>query len=564
MIQPTINTTTYGKPKSSGSGNGKTVINYNVNANTNTSGNINARSATINNILADYIKANKIDSAYGNVTYLISSDGTIGTLRGDTLTYGAGDIRNLSSDAITAHELSMKGPDDFANISNIFNNYLQSREITTDYLTVNKSFHAFEMIIDKIKSVGGTILNTATSCILDYVQTLDASKNITNIPTNVKYYRCYWKATDDTGNETSNDWLEHDQAISQNCHLVSGQNHNAGNHYYWRVVDEVSQNTCYVNFNTGEGGPAITTQPPYKIQFSPIEGSLFTYDNGGTSEGTYPTLVHITNWDPSSEITGDWDDTNYELTIQDTAHGLQLIPPERVVIPGGGADGSDITEPYFISAGKFTFSTTKKAKLNFAVYFDDDTIEYHTYPSEIDPNDLDNATGDYYYYDSENDRYIFNFEIIGGEAYAVKITITSDEVNIWHSCHWIDLSNVSGYYDEPTHLENTYDMDPQPNDNLVQLGYQYTELTSSELADLGYDSSRTDAAGQSLTTEYNNATDKQAWKDAHIDEVSRASAIIIAAFKTPDQGNLIQNIRPVIPPSYAQYQDITDHFCTGL
>lgn len=569
--QTQTNITAYGRPKSSREG-GSTVINYTVNGGGYGSSNINARSATINRIKSELIDTNILNAGTGNLVYLVATDGTISTLRGTDLNYQSGYIDELQTSKIKAHELTMNEPSDIAKITTIFNEYLQGKEIVTDYLTVNKAAHFFEVVIDKIKSVGGTIINTACNSTIDYVQGLNTNDELTDNP--IKY-RCYFKRTQDDGTHITNDWMVNDQAICQACNLVPGTSYGKGTHYYWRlVVGRNNENApVYVNFNTGEVDDESITQPDYFVVFKYGEGTsvIFTYDKTIGNDGSTPVKKTVTAYTSTGDIATDMTVTSdgIQLKIEDTIHGLTVLPDEEIVGESTDVDGTatNITQkPVMIGGGDATFSfeTMSPTRLNVAFVFDDGTIEFHPIGSIIQENNA-NHVGDEDYTELNPDTdYLTEYSVgIISEKNINFISITSDEVNVWNSCHYIDLSNETGEYDIPQHIvdnpqESDFNMAPVAGDNIVQLGYRYTELSSADLANLGYDSSSTDAAGQSLTTEYNDAVDKQAWKNAHVDEVSRASAIIIAAYKTPDQGNPIQNIKPVIPPSYAQYQNITD------
>jgi len=530
-----VKTKTYSTPKKEGGGTSN--ITYKITG-TDIGGDLNVKSLNANRIMAEYIEANNLQATNGNFVYIVASDGTISTLRGDSLNYNTANIGDLNANNITTNKLKVT---DTATIENIFNNYLNSKEIVTDYLTVNKSAHFFEVIIDKIKSVGGTIINTATSCVLDYVKPITENDVVTK-------YRCYWKRyanenSQDKKDEVTNDWLVNDQAISQNCNLVSGVNHDAGNHYYWRLVEATSEdNPVYVNFDTGQVWEEEGI-PTYQIKFNGHEAESeedvtinagFTYDNGETNTEEQPDAqLIITDWDivPVSGIETDWDGDNNVFTVKDTINGLQITPKPVGI--------NDIVQAPYISKGTFSFATEYPTRLNLFVFYDDETVEYHPAP--------DGATN------------IYQIELASiSNTIATRFVITSAEVNVWHLCNWIDLSET--VKDTPTHIDTKFYDAPHVGDNVCQLGYRYTELSSADLIDLGYDSSKTDTASQSLTTPYSDAGDKQAWKDAHVDEVSRASAIIIAAYKTPDAGGTVNGriIQPIKPPSYAQYQDITD------
>ena len=504
-----VKTKTYSAPKKEGGGTSN--ITYKITG-TDIGGDLNVKSLNANRIMAEYIESNNLQATNGNFVYIVGSDGTISTLRGNDLTYATANIGDLTANNIETQKLTVT---DTATIENIFNTYLNSKEIVTDYLTVNKSAHFFEVIIDKIKSVGGTIINTATSCVLDYVIPYNAEGETTFDDQAITKYRCYWKRyanenSQDKKDEVQNDWWVYDQAISQNCNLVSGVNHDAGNHYYWRLVEATSgENPVYVNFDTGQVWNEEGT-PEYQIKFSGHEKETeedveiaagFTYDNGETNTEERPDAhLVITDWNiaPVSGITADWDETEKIFTVRDTINGLQITPN-----PVGE---NDIVQAQYISKGTFSFATKYPTRLNLFVFYDDETVEYHPAP------------------DVKQSIYQINLASITG-AVATRFVITSAEVNIWHLCNWIDLSNTDK--DAPTHIDTQFDDAPRAGDNVCQLGYRYNE--------------------------YNEGDEEYV--------PSRASAIIIASFKTPDSGGTVNGkvIKPIVPPSYAQYQNITDY-----
>lgn len=535
-----INIKPYAKPKKNGSG-GASSITYNISG-TDIGGDLNLKSLQANRIVTEYLEANNIQAGNTNTVNLVASDGTISSLRGDNLNYASGTIGDLNSNNIRTGNLTV---DDTATIRNIFNKYLNSKEIVTDYLTVNKSAHFFEVVIDKIRSVGGTIINTATSCILDFVEPIEENGTITK-------YRCYWKQTNDDGNYVSNDWMVNDQAISQNCNLVAGINHDTGNHYYWRLVvgkqDETLNGRAYVNFTTGEvkNVSAVNGQydaPKYEIVFvgsyvdeEQVEHQVsgFHYNNG---EGEYigeganrrqNPYYDFTDWTYVCE-TGqeDWDDVEKKLTVQDTLHGLELLPNKRVDNVAG-VQGGVVEYDAYISAGTLEFCTDYPTRLNTIIFFDDETIEFHAAPEK----------------GQETTHYVINIEA-ATNAVVRKIVILSDEVDIWHACHWIELGN------DNTNGKNEYDV-PETHDDLDPNDPRYSDvLFGDEAKDWDTAPAKGDNIAQ-LGYRYSANPDA--------DARSRASAIIIAAYKTPDSGGINGDrvIMPVYPPSYAQYQDITD------
>lgn len=125
---------------------------------------------------------------------------------------------------------------------------LYSNDITCDYLTVNKKAHFFELVIDKIKTVGGTVIFTPADGF-----TID---KVTETEDN---YILFWRACTevaegeigDTISETGqtmtepvsvNMWQEWDQALCQSFNLGNESDYyfDVSNRYWWRVVEAAS------------------------------------------------------------------------------------------------------------------------------------------------------------------------------------------------------------------------------------------------------------------------------------------------------------------------------------
>ena len=162
-----------------------------------------------------------------------------------------------------------------------FINTLWSKNITTDYLTVNKAAHFFELVIDQMRSIAGTQIITAANCIADYVE----FNSITH------QYRVYWRNTDpNTGKSINNNWEINDQAFCQTFNVTEGQSQNIGNSYYWRLVTNTSNNggIRYVNLNTGEVS-LNETKPDFRIVFSEYDSNvqLNVLDNTWTPKDSF-------------------------------------------------------------------------------------------------------------------------------------------------------------------------------------------------------------------------------------------------------------------------------------
>lgn len=500
------NINTFTKPHGSGNNNGSkssvTIINKTSSNGLNPEyldvKTLNANTATISNLIAE--NAN-IDNA--NINYFMSKTGEITKIAGSELYYSSGYIADLSSDGINTNTLKVNNE---ANIKSLLSDYINANKITTDYLEVTKSAHFFELIIDKMRSVQGTQINTAANCIADYVEAYDSNGHLTDIDpadiSNIAYFRVYFKNTDNAGKTITNDWMTYDQAICESFNVNPGTTYDTSNKYYWRLVKKTSNDSAaqggglrYVNLATNE---VRTTQPQqYAIEFS-----YFQYGtNGGAS--------NYTDYNIQSQAAGEWTSYAYSysgiFTPHNTIYGIEIKPADTDMI---------------LCGGNFMFNTDIETMLNIGVYYDDGTYEYFPATEYKTSYSIETLKE----YDSDSN-------LIGKRIEAV--IITTDVIDQWDACHWIDLGNVNAsgqrkeYDDDGGHNPYNKSSIPSVGDNICQLGYRYDMY-------------------QTTDSEY---------------DVSRASAIIIAAYNTPDNGDPNASptpIRAVVPPSYAQYQQITD------
>lgn len=454
----------YAKPHGSGQSNGGSIIqvinkggannfdpNY-VNINT-----LEAHNGNIDNLR---VKSATIDNA--QFKYIMSPNGIINKVQGDELDYAYGNIDELASSNINTTKLTVK---DEANIKNLINEYLKTNEIVTDKLTVNKSAHFFELIVDKMRSVQGTQMNTAANCVIDYVEAYDNNGNLVDMTAddfnviNVNYYRIYWKNTDDDGKTINNEWLPFDQAICSTFNVKEGTTQNASNKYYWRLVNGTDNGEVrYINFKTGE----VKNTKPETFEI------IFT--NGGFQYGdTTDTSNNYTNFTVTSQITDEYIPGLLTWRPSSTLYGIQVVANQN--------------DHRILAGGGFIFKTDIPTKLNVGVYYDDGTYDYF-----------------------QAQEYTTSYNIItAAKKNAEAFIICTAELDKWESCNWIDLSNID--------YDITGTSIPEAGDNLCQLGYRYLDAVDPN-------------------------------------KKSRASAIIIAAYSTPDKG--------IVPPSYAQYQDIQD------
>ena len=197
-------------------------------------GNISGKQLDADNINGkDIIARNSITSS-GNIT----ADGNISgnQITGNQLTSN-GAISAVGN--ISGNNISAKGDINATN-ANISNN------ITTKNLTVTGSAHFFQLVIDKIRSIGGAfIASPADGFDVDVVEKVNGG------------YRLYWKQNDGS-KERINQWISGDQALCMNMNGAKvGTSHTIDNKYYWALVvstnagtnpvDKLSNGTTYID-----------------------------------------------------------------------------------------------------------------------------------------------------------------------------------------------------------------------------------------------------------------------------------------------------------------------------
>ena len=484
----------YAIPHGSKNGEGGTTIIYN-----NTGGNVpsDLNVTTINASKGNIKLLTGTSMSYddASIDYLSGEEARLNKISGQEINYNNGKIGNLSSTGINTNTLDTQE----MNAIKAWVQSLMSENITTDYLTVTKQAHFFELIVDKVKSVGGTLLITAANCIADYVKALKTVSGslveTTLDDAAAEYYDVYWLATGTDGRENKNEWEVNDQAYCQSFNVKAGTSYDTTNKYYWRLVTAKLQDTI-MNLSNGE----TIEQTPME---DPDYNSLYIY---------LPRLYWNANdyTDDSWEVNVTDDDRVYweQVALQsnkfcgimgttDTVNGIVLTP----------AANSDLVNTIPTKLSFYCYKPNLQqrppmrtpARLNVTVTYINGAIEVFTAP------------------ETPSTQYDITLSV-GLPIDNVVIT-NADEVS-WKTVHGIRLSNVSGKYDE-TVVTGTASI-PSIGDNICQLGYR--------------------------------------WTQGDANEKSRGNAIIIAANKSPDAGcqssAIGEQLSQIKPPSYAQYEAI--------
>lgn len=178
----------------------------------------------------------KIDTPLALVTKLQSN--TIvnsGDVKSNTFTGNSATITTING---TTAKISTINSDNITNTGNINTDTINSNNITntdtikTKNLEVTGSSHFFELIIDKIKSAGGSIMLTPAD-----------GFEVEKIKSMANNFTLYWRCQDGNGNQRDNMWKVNDQALCMSFNQATvGTSHNVNNKYYWCLVTDVSDN----------------------------------------------------------------------------------------------------------------------------------------------------------------------------------------------------------------------------------------------------------------------------------------------------------------------------------
>lgn len=296
-------------------------------------------------------------------------------------------------------------------------------------------------------------------------------------------------------NTAANCVADYVEAYDSSNHLVNLDANNVAYYrVYWKNTDEdrnISNDWLVLDQALCE---SFNVQPgvSYDVSNKYYWRKVIATDNGT------PKYVNLNTGDVSDTEVHDYNITFSTFTYTDGTNNFTNFNVESQIsgewddvdtwTVGTTQYGLQLTADMIFLGGTLTFTTDKKTMLNIGVYYDDGSFGYLA-----------------------ADNYKTSYSITTDlEKNILSFIITSAVIDKWEACNWIDLSNT--IMDATLAGKSAI---PSAGDNICQLGYRYNELQ--------------------------NPTQ---------DDINRASAIIIAAYNTPDSG--------ITPPSYAQYQKITD------
>lgn len=111
---------------------------------------------------------------------------------------------------------------------------INASDTSTEFLTVTKAAHFFNLTIDEIKSVGGQIILSAANATIDYVTQVNGQ------------YLLAWKYEDgDKG--IRNQFRVNDQIVCQTFNEATTNGTSGNNKYYWALVTMVGDDTFTID-----------------------------------------------------------------------------------------------------------------------------------------------------------------------------------------------------------------------------------------------------------------------------------------------------------------------------
>ena len=166
---------------------------------------------------------------------------------------GTDALGNVNHDVHIDGDLYVNGDGTFDDINA---DVIQANSVHTHELTADIA-HFFELQIDKIKAVGGTVIVTPANLKVDYVEQLQNGN-----------YRCYQIAEDTVNNTACDDlWDDGDQAICASFNAQEGTTYNVSNKFYWCAVvshgtmDYNGEHCVYIELSTSDKDSACTVNP---------------------------------------------------------------------------------------------------------------------------------------------------------------------------------------------------------------------------------------------------------------------------------------------------------------
>ena len=172
------------------------------------------------------------------------------------------------------------------------NDVLKAAEAYINNLTVTGSAHFFELIIDKIRSVGGAIMLTPGDGFELWGYNLSGEKNIN-----------LWWVCDDVKGVKYNHWQVGDQALCKSFdESVIGESTYTSNKYWWAKVVGVNESSTWcVKLGADEYNPDLVTVLPNNTYYNNTHSYLRKTDFTESDNYVYVEKTNRANWISNEE-----------------------------------------------------------------------------------------------------------------------------------------------------------------------------------------------------------------------------------------------------------------------
>ena len=184
---------------------------------------------------------------------------------------------------------------------------LKAAEAYINNLTVTGSAHFFELIIDKIRSVGGAIMLTPGDGFELWGYNLSGEKNIN-----------LWWVCDDVKGVKYNHWQVGDQALCKSFdESVIGESTYTSNKNWWAKVVGVNESSTWcVKLGTDKYNPDLVTVLPNNTYYNNTHSYLRKTDFMSSDKYVYVEKTNRANWISNEEYfnLSDSDKSKYEYS----------------------------------------------------------------------------------------------------------------------------------------------------------------------------------------------------------------------------------------------------------
>lgn len=180
----------------------------------------------------------------------------------------------------------------YGHIKEMNNDVLKAAEAYINNLTVTGSAHFFELIIDKIRSVGGAIMLTPGDGFELWGYNLSGKKNIN-----------LWWVCDDVKGAKYNHWQVGDQALCKSFdESVIGESTYTSNKYWWAKVVGVNESSTWcVKLGADKYNPDLVTALPNNTYYNNTHSYLRKTDFTESDNYVYVEKTNRANWISNEE-----------------------------------------------------------------------------------------------------------------------------------------------------------------------------------------------------------------------------------------------------------------------